>query len=29
MVKGWHGWLGTFNGVVLITAIVLSVGGGS
>lgn len=23
MVKGWHGWLGTFNGVVLITAIVL------
>ncbi|MEU8116766.1 VanZ family protein [Micromonospora sp. NPDC048947] len=23
MVKGWHGWLGTFNGVVLITVVVL------
>ncbi|MGW1447392.1 hypothetical protein ACWCO3_03745 [Micromonospora sp. NPDC002411] len=23
MVKGWHGWLGTFNGVVLITMAVL------
>ncbi|WP_433317416.1 VanZ family protein [Micromonospora sp. CA-269861] len=23
MVKGWHGWLGTFNGVVLITMVVL------
>ncbi|MCG5444558.1 VanZ family protein [Micromonospora sp. NIE79] len=23
MVRGWHGWLGTFNGVVLITAVVL------
>ncbi|RQX04498.1 VanZ family protein [Micromonospora arida] len=23
MVKGWHGWFGTFNGVVLITVIVL------
>ncbi|MGC4870110.1 VanZ family protein [Micromonospora sp. DT53] len=23
MIKGWHGWFGTFNGVVLITVIVL------
>ncbi|MCX5117841.1 VanZ family protein [Micromonospora sp. NBC_00362] len=23
MVKGWHGWFGTFNGVVLITVVVL------
>ncbi|MET7371887.1 VanZ family protein [Micromonospora arida] len=23
MVRGWHGWFGTFNGVVLITVIVL------
>ncbi|MCG5435950.1 VanZ family protein [Micromonospora foliorum] len=23
MVRGWHGWLGTFNGVVLITMVVL------
>ncbi|SCF07953.1 VanZ family protein [Micromonospora saelicesensis] len=23
MVRGWHGWLGTFNGVVLITVVVL------
>ena len=23
MVKGWHGWFGTFNGVVLITVAVL------
>ncbi|WP_410821064.1 VanZ family protein [Micromonospora sp. 050-3] len=23
MVRGWHGWFGTFNGVVLITVVVL------
>ncbi|MFG3640846.1 VanZ family protein [Micromonospora sp. NPDC047762] len=23
MIRGWHGWFGTFNGVVLITVIVL------
>ncbi|WP_030488479.1 VanZ family protein [Micromonospora chokoriensis] len=23
MIKGWHGWFGTFNGVVLITMVVL------
>lgn len=27
MVQGWHGWLGTFNGVVLITMAVLPVAG--